>query len=272
MGDISKILSKHLKSSKQNKNPVLNQQNPELIASTLELKDYFRNGFKTTAALKKFISIYLDNTNHLRNPKYMGHQVAVPQDLSGIPDWIHGTVNNPSSLYEMGPAGATLEGFMINWMLQHLGWFKGKNLYDFKLNKNNGSGVLTHGGSIANLTALSAARAAISPEAWTNGSPKDLVVIGPSTAHYSIARALSILGLGSNSFFPVKVDENEVLKMDDLEIVINTAIKNNLRVMCVVANACATSTGLYDPISQMGDFCENHKLWSPSRRLTWSGG
>ena len=26
----------------------------------------------------------------------MGHQVAVPQDLSGIPDWIHGTVNNPS--------------------------------------------------------------------------------------------------------------------------------------------------------------------------------
>ena len=86
-------------------------------------------------------------------------------------------------------------------------------------------------------------------------------MIGAKSAHYSISRALSILGLGSNSFLPVKVDKNEVLKMDDLEIVINTAIKNNLRVMCVVANACATSTGLYDPISEMGDFCENHKLW-----------
>ena len=56
----------------------------------------------------------------------MGHQVAVPHDLSGIPDWIHGTINNPSSLYEMGPAGATLEAFMINWMLSQLGWFRGK--------------------------------------------------------------------------------------------------------------------------------------------------
>ena len=44
MGDISKILSKHLKSSKQNKNHVLNQQKPELIASTLELKELLEKG------------------------------------------------------------------------------------------------------------------------------------------------------------------------------------------------------------------------------------
>ena len=62
----------------------------------------------------------------------MGHQVAVPHDLSGIPDWIHGTINNPSSLYEMGPAGATLEAFMINWMLSQLGWFSGKSLMILK--------------------------------------------------------------------------------------------------------------------------------------------
>ena len=209
--EISTLLENYIEKSCKRKTSVLKQRSPKNIAEALQAEYYFRNGFKTTAALKEFISIYLDNTNHLRNPKYMGHQVAVPQDHSGIPDWIHGTVNNPSSLYEMGPAGATLEGFMINWMLQHLGWFKGENLYDFKLNKKNGSGVLTHGGSIANLTALSAARAAIAPEAWTKGSPKDLVVLGPSTAHYSIARALSIMGMGKNAFIPVSVDENEVL-------------------------------------------------------------
>ena len=31
--------------------------------------------------------------------------------------------------------------------------------------------------------------------------------------------------------------------------------------MCVVANACATSTGLYDPIDAMGDFCIENDLW-----------
>ena len=191
----------------------------------------------------------------------MGHQVAVPQDLSGIPDWIHGTINNPSSLYEMGPAGATLEGFMIHWMLDQLGWFKGKDLYDFSKLKENGSGVLTHGGSIANLTALSAARAAIAPDAWEKGNPPDLVVMGPSTSHYSIVRAISILGMGKNAFVPVPVDENEVIITDAMEEIYSNLKKEGKRVMAVVANACATSTGLFDPLDAMAAFCKKHQLW-----------
>ncbi len=191
----------------------------------------------------------------------MGHQVAVPQDLSGIPDWIHGTINNPSSLYEMGPVGATLEGFMINWMLSKLNWFKGEDLYDFSTHAHNGSGLLTHGGSIANLTALSAARAAIAPAAWTEGNPSDLVVMGPATAHYSIGRALSIMGMGKNAFIPVPVDANEVILTEYLEPVLKQVKIEKKRVMAVVANACATSTGLFDPLDKMADFCEKHGLW-----------
>ena len=261
IGDIGKLLSNHIKTSKQNKNYVLNQQSPELIAATLELKKLLKKGFSNNNEILNFIKNYLKNTNHLSNPNYMGHQVAVPYDLSGIPELIHGTINNPSSLYEMGPAGATCEGFMINWMLDKVGWLKEKDYYNFNFKFGEASGILTHGGSVANLTALAAARSAICPKAWTQGNPNNIVVIGAKSAHYSISRALSILGLGSNSFLPVKVDQNEVLIISDLEDVFNKAIKKNLRVMCVVANACATSTGLYDPIVEMGDFCEKHKIW-----------
>jgi L-2,4-diaminobutyrate decarboxylase len=259
--EISQLLNQYLTESKEGKTQVLKQQSPESIAEKLQIESNFKNGFKSIKNIKNFIVNYLENTNHLNNPRYMGHQVAVPQDLSGIPDWIHGTVNNPSSLYEMGPAGATLEAFMINWMLTQLGWFKGDNLYDFKLYNNSGSGILTHGGSIANLTALSAARAAISPEAWTEGSPKDLVVMGPSTAHYSIARAISIMGMGKNAFIPVPVDKNEVLIPSALEEVYKEQLKQGKRVMAVVANACATSTGLFDDLNAVADFCEKYKLW-----------
>ena len=193
---VAKLLHKHLEKSQRRSHKVLQQESPELIADILKLETVFDHGFQNLFELESFIDNYLKHTNRLNNPRYMGHQVAVPQDLSGIPDWIHGTINNPSSLYEMGPAGATLEAFMINWMLNKLGWFKGTNLCDFNTHQKNGSGVLTHGGSIANLTALSAARAAIAPEAWTEGNPSDLVVMGPVTAHYSIARALSIMGMG----------------------------------------------------------------------------
>ena len=258
---IALLMEEHLEKSKNRESEVLNQQPPTIIAKELQLEKYLEKGFENQDNIASFIQRYLNHTNHLSNPRYMGHQVAVPQDLSGIPDWIHGTLNNPSSLYEMGPAGATLEGFMINWMLSKLNWFTGEDLYDFSTLPNNGSGILTHGGSIANLTALSAARAAIAPEAWTEGNPNDLVVIGPATAHYSIARALSIMGMGKNAFVPVPVNANEVILTEELEAVLKQVKKENKRVMAVVANACATSTGLFDPLNKMADFCEKHQLW-----------
>ena len=258
---VGQLLKQHLLKSKAKETPALNQQTPEKIAQELQLKERFSNGFNGENDLLDFVQQYLTHSNHLSHPHYMGHQVAVPHDLSGIPELIHGTINNPSSLYEMGPAGGTCEGFMINWMLDKVGWLDGRDYYDFHFEPGKASGVLTHGGSVANLTALAAARAAIAPHAWTEGNPNDLVVIGAASAHYSIARALSILGLGKKAFYPVAVDENEVLLMDDLPRVYAQALADKKRVMCVVANACATSTGLFDPIDAMGDFCQKNKLW-----------
>ena len=261
IAQVGQLLQEHLTISKAKLTPALNQQAPEIIAQELLLKERLKKGFEGEQDLLAFVKTYLTHTNHLSHPHYMGHQVAVPHDLSGIPELIHGTINNPSSLYEMGPAGGTCEGFMINWMLEKVGWLEGRDDYDFHFTPGKASGVLTHGGSVANLTALAAARAAIAPDAWTEGNPNDLVVIGASSAHYSIARALSILGLGKNAFYPVAVDQNEVLLMEDLSVVYAKALANGKRVMCVVANACATSTGLFDPIDAMGDFCQENKLW-----------
>jgi len=125
----------------------------------------------------------------------------------------------------------------------------------------NGSGVFTHGGSIANLTALLAARAAIAPEAWEEGTPNDLVVIGSEVAHYSIARSISIIGMGKKSLMTVEVDDEERMKPDALEKVVQRAIKQGKRIMAVIANACATSTGLYDPLEAIGSICQRYKIW-----------
>lgn len=258
---ISAVLHQYVQNSQDENTEVLKQKDPTHIISGLNIEQLMTVGFQNEQEVIAFVDKYLEYTNHLHNPKYMGHQVAVPHPFSGIPDWIHGTANNPSSLYEMGPPGGALEGYMINWMLDKLGWFKGNSYSDFTKYPTNGSGILTHGGSIANLTALSAARAAIAPEAWTEGTPSDLVVIGPVTSHYSIARAISIMGMGQNSYVPVAVDSNEVLLEEDLQRVYQSQLKKGKRVMAVVANACATSTGLYDPLEEIGAFCQQHNLW-----------
>ncbi len=261
IAETGKILEEYLEKSKAQKTVALDQRAPEEIAQQLQLKKYIEQGFQSGADITQFVEDYLSYSNHLHHPHYMGHQVAVPHDLSGIPELIHGTINNPSSLYEMGPAGATCEGFMINWMLDKIGWLNGRDKYDFHFHPGQASGLLTHGGSMANLTAMAAARAAIAPNAWVDGNPNDLVVIGAASAHYSIARALSILGLGKKAFYPVDVDENEVLRINDLARVHQKALSDGKRVMCVVANACATSSGLFDPIEAMGNYCQKHQLW-----------
>lgn len=258
---LADLLNDYVSNSQNKETVVLKQHTPEHIIAALQTDHFFENGFQSPEAMLAFVSTYLENTNHLHHPRYMGHQVAVPHPLSGIPDWIHGTANNPSSLYEMGPVGGALEGYMINWMLDKLGWFRGKSYADFDQYPENGSGILTHGGSVANLTALSAARAAIAPEAWTEGNPSDLVIIGPSSSHYSIARAISIMGMGKNAYVPAKVDQNEVVQVADLKRVYQEQKEKGMRIMAVVANACATSTGLYDPLDEIAEFCQKNQLW-----------
>ena len=162
------------------------------------------------------------------------------------------------AIYEMGPSAAVIERVVVNWMLSKVGWHDGQQL---SATPALAGGVLTHGGSMANLTALLAARSAAAPQAWQRGNPPNLCVIGSKVAHYSIARAVSIMGLGSDALIPVDTDDNEVLKADDLARAYRLALDRGQTVMAVIANACATSTGLYDPIEEIGEFCQEHGLW-----------
>ena len=49
--------------------------------------------------------------------------------------------------------------------------------------------------------------------------------------------------------------------IENLESVYKEETKKGKRIMAVVANACATSTGLYDPLEAIGQFCEKNNIW-----------
>jgi len=254
-------LCSYISESQKGKEKILIQKPAEDIAQELQLEKWVKEGGLDPQSANTFMDAYLNNTQHIHHPHYIGHQVAVPHVASGIADFIHGIINNPMAIYEMGPAAAVIERFVVNWMLDKVGWFKGSNLSDFKKLESNGGGILTHGGSLANLTALSAARAAIAPDAWTNGTPSDLVVLAPEEAHYSIARSISIMGMGQNAVIPIAVNNLKVMKPEALLPIYQKIKDEGKRVMAIVANACTTATGLYDPLDEVGHFCEEHNIW-----------
>ncbi len=228
---------------------VVDLQIMEEMTNSLDLGHLIRHGGLSPTTLPEFLKQYLDHSMHMHHPGYIGHQVAVPHPAAGVADLIHGVIGNPMSIYEMGPAAAAVESELVSWMLEKLGWY------------GEGSGLFTGGGSLSNIHAMLTARSKIDPQAWKEGPAQDLVVLAPDNAHYSIARAVSIVGLGSRSVIPIPTDANEVVIAVELEKIITEQKRKGLRIMAVVVNACATSTGLYDPLQEIGSICNAHEVW-----------
>jgi L-2,4-diaminobutyrate decarboxylase len=222
---------------------------PDVIAA-LDVRRWIREGGMEPAGFAAFLEAYLERTTRLHHPASLAHQVAVPDLPAAMADLVHGVINNPMAIYEMGAAGAAIELAVTEWMLEKVGW-----------DPAAGGGVLTHGGSLANLTALLAARARAVPGAWTGGVPGDLAVLAPPSAHYSIARSVAILGLGEEAIVPLEVDALERVRPERLPDALERAREAGRRPIALVAAACATSTGLHDDLEAIGAFCRRHGLW-----------
>jgi L-2,4-diaminobutyrate decarboxylase len=194
----------------------------------------------------------LDDATQLHHPGFVGHQVAPPLPLAALCDFTSAFLNNGMAVYEMGQQGTAMELHVIRWMADALG-----------LGPAAG-GVLTSGGTLATLTALLAMRQARAGwDVWTEGNaggPAPCVLVG-AQAHYCADRAVRIMGWGEGGLVKVPVDERFRLRPELLADGLAHAERAGRRVLGVVASACSTATGAFDPLEPIADFCERHGLW-----------
>ncbi|MBC36060.1 MAG: pyridoxal-dependent decarboxylase [Bacteroidetes bacterium] len=208
-------------------------------------KDYMHKDDDILSFYKKF----LDHANHLHHPKYIGHQVVPPLPVAALSDLMATFSNNGMAIYEMGPASTAIERNVIEWLLDFVGW------------NGNSNGLITSGGSLGNLTALLAARQNF-PEydIWENGVKSELAVMVSAESHYSVERSIRIMGLGSESIIKLPVIDHRI-DSNLLEDELVKAKENGKKVFALIGNACSTSTGTYDDIDALADFCNKHKIW-----------
>jgi len=187
----------------------------------------------------------------LAHPGFIGHQVATPLPVAALCDLVDSLLNNGMAIFEMGKAGTAIERAVLHWLTGVVG---------FPLATSGG--VLCSGGSIGNLTALLAARQAKSNNAWQLGvRGQPLCVFVADTAHYCVARAVRIMGLGDEGCVSVAVDEHLRMDVAALEAAIEKAKKQKKKPIAVVASAGSTAGGAYDPINAIADVCARHGLW-----------
>lgn len=239
------VIACELESARARKGKVLIQKPIDELLRELDFDRVVADGNADLAALA---GIVLANSNHLRHPRYMGHQVAIPMLPSAFADLLNGVTNNGMAVYEMGPAQTAIEKGLVGWMLAKVGW-------------PDGDGVFTHGGSLGNLTALLAARAQVFPESWRDGLPPDVVLLVPEFSHYSIERVAAIMGLGTRQLVKVPVDAALRIDPEALMRVHAEQTAAGRTVLAVVANAGATANGAVDPLREIGLFCRAHGIW-----------
>ena len=221
---------------------------PELV-DRLDLRSLVRAGGLDAERFEPWLAEVLAHSVRLHHPAQIAHQVGSPDVPSAVADLIHGAINQPMSIYEMGPAAHAMERVVVEWMTEKLGWPEGSG------------GVLTHGGSLANFTVLLAARAAAAPDAWVEGVDGTLAVLAPPSTHYSVRRSVAMLGLGERAVVDLQVDAEERIVPGALVDALERCRAAGRRPMALVAASCATSTGLHDDLEAIGAFCRDHGIW-----------
>lgn len=190
---------------------------------------------------------------NLQHPHYIGHQVAASVPLAGWFDAVGAVTNQAMAIYDMGPWGTAAEWAMVARLGQEVGWRPGSF-----------GGMVTHGGSLANLTGLLTARNVVLSGSWRQGlagHETPPVIVVHRDAHYSVSRAAGILGLGTAQVLRAELDDRRRMDPGRLEDQLTQLRDKQQPVAAVVSCACSTPIGAFDPLEAIADVCQRLGVW-----------
>ena len=102
--------------------PVIQQPPLSELIADMELSSLVRDGGLTGEKLGRFINKYLAAITRIYHPANIAHQQAVPHYMAALAGLVDGFVSSDGSIYELGPASVSIEYFLINWLLEKVGW------------------------------------------------------------------------------------------------------------------------------------------------------
>lgn len=250
--ELIELLANHLAGVQERHGAVLNWRDPVLNAQAAA--DALTSPNASTERFVELAKQVFDSGQNLHHPRYIGHQVPASIPLAGLFDAIGSVTNQVMAIYEMGPWATSVERAMVDVVGRQIGLVPGE--FD---------GLVTHGGSLANLTALLTARNVSLGEAWESGlasaDGQSPVLVCHQHAHYSVARTAGVLGLGTGNIVRVLTDERGRMDPAQLRAVLERLRNENRPVVAVCACACATPIGAFDPLDDIADVCEECGVW-----------
>ena len=178
------------------------------------------------------------------HPRFLAFVPGGPTLVSMLGDWLCAASNFFCGVWLEAAGPTQIEIIVLDWFKSFLGF------------PAEAGGLLTSGGSEANLLALVTAR-----ESLTKDQRGRAVLYVSEQRHWSIDRAGRIMGLQPEQIRPLAIDTHGRLRVDALADAIEDDKKHGRQPWVLVANAGATSTGAVDPLEKLAELSATHGLW-----------
>lgn len=211
---------------------------------------------------------------HIASPSFVGHMAsALPYFMLPL-SRIMTALNQNLVKVETSKAFTPLERQVIG-MIHHLIYERESDFYNkWMHDPAHAIGSFCSGGTIANLTALWAARntvlprgegfAGIAAEGLAAGlqhyDHRALAILVSERGHYSLGKAADILGIGRRNLVAIETDAHNRIRTDLLAQRCDALQRAGTRVMAIVGVAGSSETGSVDPLNAMADIAQQRGI------------
>ena len=210
-------------------------------------------GMGAVAAVQRLVTDGLAAANRTSGPR-MFHFVTggvTPAALAA--DWLTSTIDQNAFSWVNSPLASRLEQISIDWL---------KELFGLPA---SWAGVLTTGATMANFSALAAARHWCGlrygidvEEQGLDALPHPITVLTGGYFHSSALKAVGMLGIGRGNVRRFSLDASGRLDLAALETAL---VALGDRPVILAATAGDVDTGAFDPIAPMAELAERHGAW-----------
>jgi len=163
---------------------------------------------------------------------------------SAVADFIADAVNRYTGLWLPAPGLVQLETNVLRWLCEVVGY------------PTTALGILTSGGSLANFSAIVAARVSRLGDAFLDGT-----LYVSDQVHHSVVKAARLAGFPESSIVSIPSDERFRMRVDRLTAAVARDRAAGRRPFLVVGSGGTTNTGAVDDLPALAALATREGMW-----------
>ncbi len=232
--------------------PLLTYEEPAQIAERFFREQPPQEGIGIDAALDLFRDQILPASVKTWHPSFFNQMSGGASLPAVLAESLAAMLNGTTSTYEASPAATVVERTVTRWMAGLLGLPSGSG------------GIFVPGGSLGNLFGLIVARnnrlpGQVQREGLLNQKQKP-VILCSDAAHYSVANAANMMGLGANQLVKVATNHRNEMCVADLADRLAACDRENQLPIAIVVTLGSTVTGGFDPLPAIAELCRPRNI------------